>query len=235
MVQNEMVRVMVVQGYCFLREALIERLEKESWIEVCAKASSLDEARTLIEQHRPHVLVMNISLKCSVGVSSLKTLKRDFIGLAVLAFSCDSELENTCAGQALRAGADGYISSEDSPSDLVQAIRSVREGRLLAGSSVELRQRVHMLQEQAFVGLSRREVEVFCLTGCGYVPQRIAEKMKLSVKTIESYRERIRTKMDLSTGADLLFCSTSFMRSAARRGAEEPEDLVVRELLSTTR
>ena len=59
--------------------------------------------------------------------------------------------------------------------------------------------------------------------------------MKLSVKTVESYRERIRMKMSLPTGADLLFYSTSFMRSAARRGIDGPDDQVVKELLSATR
>lgn len=130
MVRNETVRVVVVQGYCLLRKALVERLEKEAWIEVCALASGIDEARELIDQHRPHVLVMNVSLKCSVGVSSLKKLKRDFFGLAVVAFSCDSEFENAYVGQVLRAGADGYISSGDSLDNLVGEIRSARGGKL---------------------------------------------------------------------------------------------------------
>jgi len=230
MVQNEMVRIMVIQGYCLLREALIERLEKETWIEVCAAASGLDEAKVLIEQYQPHVLVMNVSMKCSAGILSLRKLKCDFPGLAVLAFSCDSEFENAYVGRVLRAGADGYVSSGNSLDDLIHAIQSVREG-----NAAELQWSAHLVQESMLPGLSRQETEVFCLTGCGYVPQRVAEKMKLSVKTIESYRERIRAKMDLSSGADLLYISTSFMRSAARRRNAGSDDQMVKELLLTTK
>ncbi|MEN8254775.1 MAG: response regulator transcription factor [Verrucomicrobiota bacterium] len=230
MVQNKMVRVMVVQGYCLLREALIERLEKETWIEVCAAASGLDEARMPIKQHQPDVLVLNVSLKCSAGISSLRKLKCDFPGLAVIAFSCDSEFENAYVGQVLRAGADGYVSSENSLDDLIHAIQSVREG-----NTAKLQWSAHLAQESMLTGLSRQETEVFCLTGCGFVPKRIAEKMKLSVKTVESYRERIRAKMDLPSGADLLYISTSFMRSAARRRDGGSDGQMVKELLSTTR
>jgi len=220
-VQNKMVRVVVTQGYCLLRKALVERLEKEPWIEVCAVASGLEEALLLIDQHRPHVLLINISLKCRVGVSSVNKLKRDFSGLSVLAFSCDPELEN--------AGADEYEASDDSLDNLVGAVRMVRDG-----FQAPAQPHIRFAQERILSRLSRREAEVFCFTGCGYVPQRVADKMGLSVKTVESYRERIRGKMNLLTGADLLYTSTSFMRSAARRGVDGSDEQVVKELLSAT-
>ncbi len=73
---------------------------------------------------------------------------------------------------------------------------------------------------------------MYCLSGRGYVPKRIAEKMAISVKTVESYLERIRSKMNLATRAELQYSATSFMLSAARRGMGEVDDLVVRELLA---
>jgi DNA-binding NarL/FixJ family response regulator len=231
MIQRERIRIVVVQGFCLLRNLLIERLEKEPWIEVCAVASGVEAMPELVELHRPHVLVMNVSLKCSAGLASLRKLKRDYFGLSTLAFSCDTELEGLYAGQALRAGADGYISAVDTLEDLVRAIWSVRAGERFVSHRTMLNQRDTLEQEKVLAGLSRREAEVFCLTGCGYVTQRIAEMMNLSVKTVESYRERIRKKMNLSSGADLLFFSTSLMRSAARRGVEGPDHLMVKELL----
>ena len=111
---------------------------------------------------------------------------------------------------------------------------SVRSGERFMSRRTETHQRKNIVGEKVLARLSLREAEVFCLTGCGYSPRRVADKMSLSIKTIESFRERIRKKMDLPTGADLLFCSTSFMRSAARRGVEEPDDPGVRELLSAT-
>ena len=149
-----------------------------------------------------------------------------------MAFSCDSEFDTQYVGQALRAGADGCISSVHSMEDLIRAIESVRAGEGFISHQTELNLRKNAEDESDLSGLSRREAEVFCLTGCGYVPKRIAEKMSLSVKTVESYRERIRKKMILPSGADLLYTATRFMRSAAFRGIEGPDDAIVKELLS---
>ncbi len=234
MIQKGKVRVVLTQGYCLLRHALVDRLKQEGWIELCGVASGLEEAREMIAEYKPHVLVMNISLKCSAGVSSMQKLKHDFFWLSIVAFSCDSEFENAYIGQALRAGADAYVSAEDSLEDLIDAIRYASEGRPFVGEATRQRRHEQLLNEEQLKRLSRREAEVFCLTGCGYVPQRIAQVMNLSVKTVESYRERIRGKMNFETGADLLYASTSFMRSAARRGMAVPDEEVVKELLSAT-
>ncbi len=234
MIQRERVRVVVTHGSCLLRSLLIERLEKETWIEVCGAASSFEETQELVAKHRPQVLLMNISLKCSAGLMSLRKLKRGFSGLSILAISCDSEFDGLYAGQALRAGADGYISSDDGIETLVRAIWTVGSGEGFMSPRPKLNKRWHAGPESVLAGLSKREAEVFCLTGCGYVTQRIAERMDLSVKTVECYRERIRKKMKL-TSAELLYFAASFMRSAAREGVKDPENLLLKERLLTTR
>lgn len=232
---DEAVRVVVAQGHCLLRSALIERIEREPWIEVCAVSSDVEEAQELILTHRPHVAVINISPKCSAGMTSLKKLKREFLGLAVLAFACDSEFEDLYAGLALRSKADGYVSSADTPDDLILAIRTVCDGGRYISPKIRSNRQRSVARDEVLAGLSLREAEVFCLTGCGHVPKSIAEMMNLSVKTVESYRERIRAKMDMSSGADLLYSSVSFMRSAARRGIDGSDDhKIIRELLSAT-
>ncbi|MBN2163129.1 MAG: response regulator transcription factor [Pontiellaceae bacterium] len=231
--QHERIRVVVSQGHCLLREALIDRLRREPWIEVCSVASTVEDASAQIDLYKPQVLVMNISLKCSAGLSSIRNLKRSNAGLSVIALTCDSEFENTYIEQALRSGADGYVSVEDSLNDLIQAIRTAGRGTpfLSALSKAKLKESIpnHLL-----LALSVRESEVFFLIGCGYVPKRVAEKMNLSIKTVESYRERIRSKMGLKSGADLQYAAINFMRSAARRGLSGADDDVVRELLSAT-
>jgi DNA-binding NarL/FixJ family response regulator len=231
---DDVIRIVVAQGRCLLRSALIERLEQDPQIEVCAVSSDAAEVQGFIREHRPHVAVVNISLRCSAGMSSLKKLKRGFPGMAVLAFACDSEFEDLYIELAQRAEADGYVSSADTPEGLVRAIRAVRNGKRYISPRLRTDRRKCPANE-VLAGLSRREAEVFCLTGCGHVPKSIAEMMNLSVKTVESYRERIRAKKDLCNGAELLHFSVSFMRSAARRGVDGPNDhAVIRELISTT-
>lgn len=232
---KNVIRVVVAQGYCLLRSALVERLEREPGIEVCGVIPSVDEVLKLVPQYHPHVILANVSPKCSAGMVSLKKIKRSYKRIGILAFSCDSEFEDFYAGLSLRAGADGYVSSADSLEDLIEAIRVVSVGRQYVSPQARACTERIAPQKKVLDGLSRREAEVFCLTGCGHVPQRIAAGMNLSVRTVESYLERIRKKMNVSSGADLLYSSTSFMRSMARGGTRGPKDKRVRALLSATK
>jgi DNA-binding NarL/FixJ family response regulator len=237
MVKQETVQVVVCQGYCLLRQALVDRLNQESWIDVCAVASDSEEVRNLVKLNKPHVLVINTSLKCSAGISALKQLKREFYWMAIVAVSCSSEFEDIYAEQILRAGADGFVSAQDSLDDLVQAIQTVRTGMLYTSRLTALERWERSAQEKVLEKLSLREAEVFCLTGCGYLPQRIADSINVSVKSVESFRERIRKKLGLANGSDLLYVASSYMRGAARRGSGNGKtgQKAVRELLSAKR
>lgn len=234
MERNDKVQVLLAQRPCLLRKALIARLEQEEWIQICATASSAEEVECMINRYLPRVLLINVSLNCNVGLLSLRRLKADHFWLGIVAFSCDSDLENTCIGQAQSTGADGYVSTGDSLEDLVRAIRSAREGKPYMSEWTKQNRREHGIENGLLLQLSRREAEVFCLTGCGLVPQRIAEMMNLSVKTVESYRDRIRKKMNLPKGPDLQYAATSFMRNAARRGIVGSDEELVKEMLSAT-
>lgn len=216
MVKENLTRVVLVQDYCLLRNALAERLSREPMIEVCAHASCGMEVCELVARQSPQLVLMNISLKNPAGVSLLKRLKRSFKGLAILTFSCDSEFEHLNAELAMRAGAAGYVSSVDDEEILIQAIDKVMKGETYLSRHLNLFQTKKADDHLLFSRLSLREVEVFCLTGCGHMTKGIAEKLNLSSKTIESYRERIREKMGLKDGAELLYAATCYMRRAVQ-------------------
>ena len=228
---NETVRVVVLHGHCLLREALIDRLVGEDCIDVCAVVENLDDLWQAIEAYNPQVLLMNVSLKCSEGVSSVKQLKRSFQDISIVAYSCDLEFEDSFVEIVLRAGANGYVSAKDSVKDLIVAIRAAGHKKPCLSEWARTRYQEHLAHECAIAYLSARESEVFFLTGCGYSTQRVAEKIGINIKTVETYKERIRDKMSLS-GADLQYLATSFMRSIARGRVEKPEEEIVKELLS---
>jgi len=217
MVRENTIRLVVLQDYRLLRSALVERINREVSMEVCGQSSCGEEARKLISLHKPHLVLMNISFRNARGFTLLRRLKKDFEELRILTFSCDPEFEHLHAELALHAGSDGYVSSADNEESLVQAIHYVMDGRVYLSAQIKRSPKRSTSEKIVFSNLSRREIEVFCLTGCGHVPKRIATKLNLSVKTIESYRDRIREKMGLNDGAELLYSATSFMRSAARR------------------
>ncbi len=234
MIQHAKTRIVVAQGHCLLREALLDRLEREAGVEVCAVASDAADIAIQLKKHRPHILVLHTALMSCSGLSSVAELKRSHLGLSIIALSCDAEFEDVYIGQIMRAGADGYLSVEDSSDDFIAAIRTVGEGQSFLSKKSMQHLQAGAAKYNQLMSLSVRESEVFFLTGCGYSPQRIADKMNRSVKTIESYRERIRKKMDIGTGADLQYAATHFVRSATRRGIGRSDEDVVRELLSAT-
>jgi two-component system, NarL family, invasion response regulator UvrY len=230
---EQVVRIVMAQGNCLLRNELIDRLEQESWLKVCATATSGEGLRDLVAEHRADVVLMNISPKCNGGMLSLKALKKAFPKVHALTFACDVDLEDIHANFALRSGADGFVSAADTPAELVKAIRGVVDGLGYVSPHVAPVKKKKGGEGAVLPMLSVQEAEVFCLTGCGLVTKRIAEVMDLKVKTIESYRARILAKMDLDGGADLLYSAVSFMRSSARKGAGRKNDYqMVRELLS---
>lgn len=218
MIQKEATRVALVQGYCLLRDLLVEKLEQVDWIDVCGMASSVDELPELVQESMPQVLVINVSLKCCGGIAVLKDLKKKYPEMGILAFSCDSEFENMFVSQVLWAGADGYIASRDCSQDLVMGIWSVKHGGRFISESLKSQVLEPEQKKSAVLKLSKRETEVFVLLGSGHVPKRIAQKLNLSGSTIDTYIERTRSKLGMRSGADLQHTATTFMRAAGKYG-----------------
>ena len=218
-------RLVVVQGVCLLRDGLVELLCRDSSIEVCAVAATVKEVKDLVLEHRPNVILVNVSPQCSIGMTSLKRLSQDFAWIKFVAFSCSLEHEDVHAGIIFNSGADGYVSSIDAPDDLIAAIRAVLGGKRYMSPQIKSHHDNMAMTLPEFSTFSQREAEVFCLTGCGYPTKRIADMMGLRSKTVESYKERIRGKMGGVTGPDLLYAAVSFMRSIARRGGEYADGL----------
>lgn len=213
------IRILVIQERCLLREALIGQLKNEYWMEVCALADDVDGAAEQIEQHDPHVLLVNMGLKCDISPISIAKLKK-MHGISIVALSCDKEFEDVCIGQSLRAGAAGYVSMEDSLEDLICAIRFAAQGKSYWSERTKHKLTSHAFGDYDFQALSMQEYQVFLLNGCGYVTKRIAEKMGLSIKTVETYRERIRKKLGIVSTADYLYTATTYVRTVSLRNLE---------------
>ncbi|MBN2703986.1 MAG: response regulator transcription factor [Pontiellaceae bacterium] len=219
MKQVGITRILVVQRRCLLREALIEQLKNEYWVDVCALADDVNRVAVQIEQHNPHVLLVNIGLKCDMAPISILKLKKRF-SVSIVVLSCDKEFEDVCIRQSLRAGAAGYVSIEDSLDDLICAIRCAAQGKSYWSELTKHKLASHEFDDYHFRALSMQEHQVFSLTGCGYVTQRIAEKMGLRIKTVETYRERIRKKLGIVSAADYLYAATTYVRTVSLRNLE---------------
>ena len=209
-------RVLIVDDHPAVREALAMRIGRQSDLEVCGEAADMSEALRLVADTQPDVAVVDISLKTGCGIDLIKRIKDRNDTVRMLVWSMHSE--SLYAERALRAGALGYINKDQATDKIVEAIRRVLEGKVyLSDAMVEtmLHRTVGGEREEVtrspLDALADRELEVFRLIGQGVKTAEIAERLHLSVKTIETYRDRIREKLDLSDGTELAHYATKWM------------------------
>lgn len=209
-------RVLIVDDHPAVRVALAMLIEKQTDLEVCGEAADLSEALRLVADTQPDVAVIDISLKTGCGIDLIKRIRDRNNAVRMLVWSTHSE--SLYAERALRAGALGYVNKDQATEKIVEGIRQVLAGKVfLSDAMVEtlLQRTVGDTQKESrhspLDALANRELEVFRLIGQGVKTAAIAERLHLSVKTIETYRERIREKLNLSDGTELAHYATQWM------------------------
>jgi DNA-binding NarL/FixJ family response regulator len=156
----------------------------------------------------PDIAVIDVSLKGSNGIELIKNLKARYPNLATLVLSMHDE--SLYAERALRAGSLGYIMKEEAIEQVIAAIRKVLQGEIFLSEKMKSK----MLQQMAngkgkvisspIEQLTDRELEVFRLIGEGYSTRQIAGQLHLSVRTVEAYREYIKSKLNLKNATELV-------------------------------
>ncbi len=209
-------QVLVIDDHPIVREGLADLINKEADISVCGCAKDIPDAIHAIEHLKPDIVTVDISLERSSGLELIKDIKARFPGLPMLALSMHQE--SFYAERAIRAGAKGYITKHEATKQVITAIRAVLEGRLYLSDKMKnellstLIHRGDSDEEESPVGdLTDRELEVFSLLGQGKGTRQIAEQFSVSVKTIETYRSRIKEKLNISNGSELLLRAFQWM------------------------
>jgi DNA-binding NarL/FixJ family response regulator len=208
-------RILIVDDHPAVREALALRIGRQRDLEVCGEAADMTEALRLVAETQPDVAVIDISLKIGNGIDLIKRIKDRKPHVRVLVWSMHSE--SLYAERALRAGALGYVNKDQATDQIVEAIRKVLAGKPYLSEAMTER----MLRRAVGAGgqavprlpvdtLADRELEVFRLIGEGVKTAEIAERLHLSVKTVETYRDRIRQKLNLSDGTELARYATQW-------------------------
>jgi DNA-binding NarL/FixJ family response regulator len=209
-------RVLIIDDHPAVREALALRIGRQPDLEVCGEAADTNEALRLVAEAQPDVAVVDISLKTGNGIDLIKRIKDRHHRVRILVWSMHSE--SLYAERALRNGALGYITKDQATGRIVEAIRRVLTGKVWLSEAMADR----MLQRAVGAGqpadtrapldlLTDRELEVFRLIGQGVKTAEIAERLHLSVKTIETYRDRMRQKLDLEDGTKLVHFATHWV------------------------
>jgi len=201
-------RVFLVDDHPMVRERLALLIDQQPDLQVCGEAGDSIEAVQGIETTRPDIAIIDLSLRNSNGLDLIKDIKARGCRTPMLVLSMHEE--NLYAERVLRAGAMGYVSKQENTRTILHAIRQVLDGGIhvspgLANSLVKRMVGGNKRTQVPDVGLlADRELEVFLLIGQGQVTRKIAEDLSLSVKTVESYRARIKDKLRISDGVQLL-------------------------------
>jgi DNA-binding NarL/FixJ family response regulator len=201
-------KILLVDDHPLVREWLATLINQQPDLEICGETDSAPAALQMIGQVNPEIAIVDISMERGSGIELIKDIKANYPNVMVIVLSMHDEA--LYAERALRAGARGYIMKREATKNVLQAIRSVREGKLYVSEKMAM-----MLAEKFVEGvpskpaslvekLSDRELEVFHLLGRGYSTRRIAEELHVSFKTIQAFCARIKEKLGLETATELL-------------------------------
>lgn len=218
-------RVLVADDHPFLRVGLSHLINKEADMTVCGEAENVAGVRSGVEREKPDILLTDLCLGDSDGLDLIKGLKAQFPNLPILVLS--QQDETLFAERVLRAGARGYIMKERATQDVMEGIRTILGGDLYVSRKVAALAMRKLVEGGAEVpatagseiaGLSDRELQVFRLLGAGKGTMEIAEALKLSHKTIETYRENIKRKLGLPNATALIHRATEWVQAQAKPG-----------------
>jgi DNA-binding NarL/FixJ family response regulator len=201
-------RVLVVDDHPIVRQGLALLIDQEPDLVVCGAAEEAHSALHALATLRPDIIILDISLPGPDGIELLKTIRTLDPDLPILVLSMHAE--SVYAERALRAGANGYIMIQEATDNVLDALRRIIRREVYVSERIAntmLRQLVSGSRKPEGppeARLSDRELEVFRMIGMGLGTRQIADELKLSVKTVESYQAHIKEKLGLQGARDLM-------------------------------
>lgn len=190
-----------------VRERLAEVINREPDLSVCGEAEDRGSALEVIARIKPRLAIVDLTLKRSNGLDLIKDLRVMHPEVLILVLSMQDE--NLYAERVIRAGAHGYITKQEATRKILDAIRQVMAGKVFLSEELSAEILARMLGRskgatRTLEVLSDRELQVFSLVGEGFGTRQIAEQLGLDVKTVETYRTRIKDKLELKDASELL-------------------------------
>ncbi|HEY3738340.1 MAG TPA: response regulator transcription factor [Bryobacteraceae bacterium] len=200
--------VFIVDDHPIIRNGLALLINRESDLEVCGDAEEASTALERIEESKPDLVIVDISLNGPDGLELLKSLRAREPNPPVLILSMLDE--TVYAERALRAGASGYIMKQEATELVLVAIRRILGGEIYLSDRMANRMLHRFVggnqvpEHSPIADLTDRELEVFRLIGAGHGTRQIAEDLHISSKTVESYQAHIKDKLSLKNARELL-------------------------------
>jgi len=212
------IKLLIVDDHPILRKGLSMVINQEPDLMVIGEAEDAQTGLEMIESLMPDLVIVDLSLPGVDGIELIKSIKLRHRDLPALVVSMHDE--SLFAERALRAGARGYIMKQEAVENMLIAIRRVLNGEIFVSDKVATKMLETLISGDAKTVrspldlLSNRELTVFRLIGQGFKTSQIADRLHLSVKTIESYRSHIKEKLKIDTGTDLMKYAIQWIQNA---------------------
>lgn len=200
--------ILIVEDHSIVRMGLSMLISQLDDMSVCGEMESGDSALEFLKKEKPDMIIADISLKDMSGIDLIKYIRRNDHKVPILVLSVFDE--EFYAERAFAAGATGYIMKQEASEVLVRAIRTVLSGEIYASDAVRNRLvkkalgRSEECDTPELSSLTDRELQVFELIGRGCETRQIAGILNLSVKTVDTYREHIKDKLNLKNATELI-------------------------------
>jgi DNA-binding NarL/FixJ family response regulator len=208
------IRIVIVDDHPLVRDGLKARLNSRSDWKVCAEVETVADAVSVIRKHSPDVAIVDLSLREGSGLALVQHLATVSQRPRILV--CSMHDESLYARRAIQAGAMGFLHKQQAADCLIPAIEKILAGKLYVSEKIADAlllglARPRMVSANVFEQLTNRELALFELIGRGYTLAQIAKTLHLSIKTVETYRERAKKKLGLRTSAELLRCAVKWV------------------------
>ncbi len=210
---SEVYQIFLVEDHPLTRSGIIHIVDSEEDMTICGEADNADSALEKIKELHPDLVIADISLVESTGIDLLQSMRRNELSIPVLIVTMHDE--RYYIEKAFKAGANGYLFKRDSASSVTDAIRQVIAGEMYSSESVDF----SLVQDSSSVEsdelsiadkLSKREMEIFELLGNGKNRKEIADQLNISLKTVESHIDNMRSKLEVSSGFELVYIAIKY-------------------------
>ncbi len=201
-------RVFIVDDHPIVRQGLKLLIDQEPDLMVCGEAENARSVLPAIQDLKPDIAIIDISLGHDSGIELIKTIRLQHPDLPLLVLSMHDE--TLYAERALRAGAKGYIMKQEAPERVIIAIRQVLQGKIFLSDAMSAKMLNTFIDSRrdettsSIELLSDRELQVFQLLGRGLGTRQVADSLNISIKTVEAYRANIKEKLNLKSSAELV-------------------------------
>ena len=222
-------KILIVEDHPIFRMGMCELINREKDLTVCGSAEDVPEAMALVESEKPDLIILDLSLKNSNGMTLIRDLSKYHKEIPVLVLSMHEE--SLHAERCLLAGAKGYLMKHETKDSVIKAIQRIFAGKKYISQRVmdnlleNFGKEQTIGQESPVKTLTDRELEIFELIGKGFSSGQIAGRLNLSVKTISAHRERIKQKLGWKSGGELvryavLWLETEHLRQNKKSGMD---------------